>query len=227
MLLPGFNPLNPTILPNRELRFLFAEHSLVDRWCEKSEDMTVTHDYYVPCTHLQLPIMMRKTNPIVPSFLRRRITTGGGTMSEEIIFSHSPTYKERMPHAQFRVKYPTLASKMDEYSVMNTLNISKVKVGYLRFPGLERGICLEVIELRSSQEFAGKQFVSGEFEYETEDELDALFAAIRKNEKLVEMCNEDKIRCTYNPLLDIMYSETYFIVRTKMAQVVTDGCYLW
>lgn len=209
-----FNPLTPIYKSNRELRFLVSDIEIL-KCIDATDRYMTTHDYYVPCTKKELPIKLRSTDLLVPSFLRTRITNQSDGLKCNLIFTHSPTYKEKLTEDHFKLKYPGKMKKITECSLENTFSISKVKLGNLILPELKNTGCLEMIEI-SSPEFKDYRFLSGEFEYENESELKEFFLSMKYHNNISLMCSYEQFICTYSPLLDIMYSDAFFNIRNLM-----------
>lgn len=214
MIFPAFNPLDPQYKENRELRFLISDIDILKHVDTKERYMT-THDYYIPCTKNELPIKLRSSDIIIPSFLRTRVMNQECGMGCDVIFTHSPTYKEKLTEEHFKLKYPSLMNKVKSCQLQDAFIISKIKLGNLILPELKNTGCLEMIEI-STPEFKEYRFLSGEFEYKTESELREFFLALKYHNTISLMCSYEQFVCTYSPLLDIMYSDTFFNIRTNM-----------
>lgn len=209
-----FNPMEPVYKEKRELRFLVSDIDIL-QFVDQKDRFVPTYDYYVPCKHEELPIKLRVNAVLVPSFLRTRVMSQNVCMGCEIIFTHAPTYKEKLLEEHFKIKYPSLMDKVAKCKVKDALVITKQKVGNLILPELTKSGCLEMIEI-SSEEYDGYRFLSGEFEYDNEQELKSFFLAIKYHPVLSLMCAYNQFLCTYSSLLDIMYSNEFSEIRDLM-----------
>lgn len=214
MISPVFNPLNPQFKENRELRFMVSDIDIL-KYIDNKDRYTTTHDYYVPCKRSELPIKLRNSDILIPSFIRTRVMNQECGIGCNVIFTHSPTYKEKLTEEHFKLKYPSLMNKVTSCQLEHSFVISKVKLGNLVLPELKNTGNLEMIEI-STPTFRDYRFLSGEFEYTNEDELKEFFLALKYHNTISLMCSYEQFVCTYSPLLDIMYSDTFFNIRNLM-----------
>ena len=191
-----FNPLDPVYQENRELRFIVSDIDIL-KFVDSKDRFTTTHDYYVPCRRDELPVKLKSSQMIIPSFLRTRVSNLECGLGCEIVFTHSPVYKEKLTEDQFKFKYPAHMNRVTACAPPDAYRISKVKLGNLVLPELDRTGCLEMIEI-SSKEFDGYRFLSGEFEYDNRYELKTFFTALKHHNSISLMCSYDEFICTYS-----------------------------
>jgi len=214
MITQAFNPLEPVYKENRELRFLVSDIDIL-KLVDQKDRFVPTYDYYLPCQREDLPVKLRAAGMLIPSFLRTRVSPKESGSTCDILFSHAPTYKEKLSNEHFKLKYPALANKISTCQPKDTLVIHKTKLGNLILPELNKTGCLEMIEIPSRSP-KGYRFLCGEFEYDNEIELKEFFLAIKYHHGLSLMCSYNQFICTYHSLLDIMFSPEFDGVRASM-----------